>query len=289
MLSALFAFVPTGSFAQSLEDHVAVAAYPDWVAPVAVPQEAFEEAAKLDVAYRLFETQRRLTADQHDFFRRASIGLNTPAGVEGQSTFAVRFDPAYEEVLLHELVIIRDGSRIDKLDVSAFDLYRVETDRDRLIYNGDLEISYVIPDVRQGDVADPDAWPAAAEVVVALHACGPAFDAVVNQAMAASVPWVLAVPCCYSSAIEFSDTARAWADHLGVAAQAHVRRRFVESLIDTERTLRLEAGGYRVSVQAFVPPAVTPHNLLWRAQRVGPSRRSAEAEERRRRLVSGPQ
>ncbi|MEQ8457665.1 MAG: methyltransferase [Sandaracinaceae bacterium] len=144
-------------------------------------------------------------------------------------------------------------------------------------------------EVRQGDVADPDAWPAAAEVVVALHACGPAFDAVVNQAMAASVPWVLAVPCCYSSAIEFSDTARAWADHLGVASQAHVRRRFVESLIDTERTLRLEAGGYRVSVQAFVPPAVTPHNLLWRAHRVGPSRRSAEAEERRRRLVSGPQ
>jgi len=143
-------------------------------------------------------------------------------------------------------------------------------------------------DVREGDVADAGVWPDGAEVVVALHACGPAFDGIVDQAIATCVPWVVAVPCCYANAVGFSDLARAWADHLGVAAQAPVRRRFVESLIDTERTLRLEAAGYRVSVQAFVPPAVTPHNLLWKAQHVGPSRRSTEARERWERLVKGP-
>lgn len=143
-------------------------------------------------------------------------------------------------------------------------------------------------EVREGDVADDAIWPAAAEVVVALHACGPAFDDVVDRAMAHDVPRVLAVPCCYSNAVSFAAVARAWADHLGVAAQAPVRRRFVESLIDTERTLRLEAGGYRVSVQAFVPPTVTPHNLVWNAHRVGPGRRSTEAKERWNRLTRGP-
>lgn len=143
-------------------------------------------------------------------------------------------------------------------------------------------------EVRQGDVSDAEVWPEGAEVVVALHACGPAFDAVVDQAMAKNAPWVVAVPCCYSDAVGFADVARAWADHLGVAAQAPVRRRFVESLIDTERTLRLEAGGYRVSVQAFVPPAVTPHNLVWKAQRVGFGRRADEARERWARLAQGP-
>jgi len=143
-------------------------------------------------------------------------------------------------------------------------------------------------EVREGDVADATVWPAGAEVVVALHACGPAFDDVVNQAIASDVPWILAVPCCYSDAIGFAGRARDWADHLGVATQAPVRRRFVESLIDTERTLRLEAGGYRVSVQPFVPPTVTPHNLVWKARRVGPSRRATEAGERWRRLTNGP-
>ncbi|MBN4049580.1 methyltransferase [bacterium AH-315-N03] len=143
-------------------------------------------------------------------------------------------------------------------------------------------------EVREGDVADARVWPAAAEVVVALHACGPAFDEVVDQAMARNVPWVLAVPCCYSNAVVFAEVARAWADHLGVAGQAPVRRRLFESLIDTERTLRLEAGGYRVSVQPFVPPTVTPHNLVWKAHRVGPGRRADEAKERWDRLAKGP-
>lgn len=143
-------------------------------------------------------------------------------------------------------------------------------------------------EVREGDVADEAVWPTGAEVVVALHACGSAFDGIVDRAIAKKVPWILAVPCCYANAVDFSDLARAWADDLGVATQAPVRRRFIESLIDTERTLRLEAAGYRVSVQAFVPPVVTPHNLLWRAHRVGPSRRSTEAKERWERLVQGP-
>jgi len=149
-------------------------------------------------------------------------------------------------------------------------------------------VSGVEVEVREGAVADEAVWPPGAEVVVALHACGSAFDDIVDQTIARSVPWMLAVPCCYANAVAFAKVARAWAEDLGVAAQAPVRRRFVESLIDTERTLRLEAAGYRVSVQAFVPPTVTPHNLLWRAQRAGPSRRSAEAKERLEQLVKGP-
>jgi hypothetical protein len=143
-------------------------------------------------------------------------------------------------------------------------------------------------EIREGDVGDAGVWPRATEVVVALHACGPAFDEVVDQAIARNVAWVLAVPCCYADTVGFARTARAWADHLGVAAQASVRRRFVESLIDTERTLRLEAGGYRVSVQAFVPPTVTPHNLVWKAHHAGSGRRAAEAQQRWARLAAGP-
>ncbi|MEZ4336472.1 MAG: methyltransferase [Sandaracinaceae bacterium] len=135
-------------------------------------------------------------------------------------------------------------------------------------------------EVREGDVADASVWPAAVEVVVALHACGPAFDAVVDQAMARNAPWIVAVPCCYSDAVGFAEVARAWADHLGVAHQAAVRRRFLESLIDTERTLRLEAGGYRVSVQAFVPPSVTPPPAEGPPRRAEPRSAEVTAPER---------
>jgi hypothetical protein len=139
-------------------------------------------------------------------------------------------------------------------------------------------------EVRQGDVADRSIWPEAPEVVAALHACGPASDAVLDAAVAARARWLLLVPCCYADAVPFAAPARALADDLGLPRQAGVRRRFVESLIDAERTLRLEAAGYQVTVSAFVSPRVTPHNLLWTARRVGPGRRADEAAERLARL-----
>ena len=66
-----------------------------------------------------------------------------------------------------------------------------------------------------------------------------------------------------------TNVAEARAERLGVPKQAQVRRAFVESLIDAERTLRLEAAGYEVNVVAFVSKAVSGHNLLWRCRYIG--------------------
>jgi hypothetical protein len=132
-------------------------------------------------------------------------------------------------------------------------------------------------EVRAGDVADRALWPERPAVVVALHACGAASDEILDAAAAAHARWLLLVPCCYARAVAFSATAEAMADATGIPRQAPVRRRYVETLVDAERTLRLEAAGYEVTLMHFVPPTVTPHNLMFRARRVGEPRRMAEA------------
>ena len=111
-------------------------------------------------------------------------------------------------------------------------------------------------------------------------ACGAASDAVLDAAVARASRWVLLVPCCYAEAVPFSAEARRIAEVMGAPAQAAVRRALVQSLIDAERTLRLEAAGYEVTVTPFVPPTVTPHNLLWTARRVGEPRAMAAAAAR---------
>jgi hypothetical protein len=131
-----------------------------------------------------------------------------------------------------------------------------------------------------GDVADRASWPARPDVVAALHACGPASDAILDAAIAAEARWLLLVPCCYAASVPFAPAAEAAAERLGIPRQAEVRRRFVMSLIDAERTLRLEAAGYETTVLPLVAPTVTPHNLVWRARRVGEPRRMSEAAER---------
>jgi methyltransferase family protein len=136
----------------------------------------------------------------------------------------------------------------------------------------------------EADVADAAAWPREPDAVVALHACGAASDAILDAAVAAEARWLLVVPCCYAGVVPFSATAEAIAERTGVPPEAEVRRRFVMSLIDAERTLRLEAAGWETTVAALVPPTVTPHNLLWRARRMREPVRMQRAAEKLARL-----
>jgi hypothetical protein len=136
------------------------------------------------------------------------------------------------------------------------------------------------------DVADPNAWPDAPDLVVALHACGPAADAIVAQTVRAQARHLLLVPCCTSSGVTAAAVAARRAAQLGLPDHAEVRRRFIQSFVDGARTLVLEAAGYQTTVVPFVPPTLTPHNLLWRARRVRERGRMAAASEKLARLLA---
>jgi hypothetical protein len=137
---------------------------------------------------------------------------------------------------------------------------------------------------RAADVADPGAWPAAPDLVAALHACGPASDAVMDRAIAVGARTLLVVPCCTSALVPAAALADGRAAALGIPRQAPVRRRFIQAIVDAARTLRLEAAGYETEVVELVPATVTPHNLLWRARRVGEPGRMAAARAAMERL-----
>jgi precorrin-6B methylase 2 len=138
--------------------------------------------------------------------------------------------------------------------------------------------STVRVECREASVEAETAWPPQPSIITALHSCGDAADAIIDRAIACRARMLLLVPCCTSEAVAASSQACAHADALGVPRHAPVRRRFIQSVIDAERTWRLEAAGYETEVVEFVAPTVTPHNLLWRARLVGEPRRMAAAK-----------
>ncbi|MBI5480107.1 MAG: methyltransferase [Deltaproteobacteria bacterium] len=101
------------------------------------------------------------------------------------------------------------------------------------------------------DVGDPAVWPAAPDLVVALHACGPAADAIIDRATAVGARRLLLVPCCTGAAVTAASVAEAAARTLGVPRHAPVRRRVIQAMVDAERTL-----GSR-------PPATRPRWSSW--------------------------
>mgnify|MGYP001186465528 CR=1 FL=1 len=139
---------------------------------------------------------------------------------------------------------------------------------------------------REAEVGSPAAWPERPTIVVALHACGPAADEVIGAAVAARARHLLLVPCCTGRAVVAAARAEAAAEARGIPRHAPVRGRFVQALVDAERTWRLESAGYETEVVELVPPTLTPHNLLWRARRVGEPNRMARALRQLSRLRS---
>jgi len=188
---------------------------------------------------------------------------------------------AYVGLLAAELILAKGGRRAL---VTLIERDHARADACRLAAAA-VRAPGVEIQVREADVAEPAAWPANPDLVVALHACGPAADIVLRQSVACRARHLLLVPCCTSRYVGAAAIAARQAAALGMPRHAEVRRRFIQAIVDGERTLALEAAGYQTEVVAFVPPTVTPHNLLWRARHVGEPKRVAAAARSLQRLA----
>lgn len=189
---------------------------------------------------------------------------------------------AYVGILAAELLLSdRGAAHVTLIDRDGHRAAACRAAVERARVSGGIRFS-----VAESDVGANVVWPAEPDLVVALHACGPAADAIIDQATAKNARHLLVVPCCTSAGIRAMPAAIRAARALGVPRQAEIRRRFLQSFVDSERTLRLEAAGYETVIVPFVSPTTTPHNLLWRARRVNEPVRMREAAAELRRLCS---
>jgi NAD(P)-dependent dehydrogenase (short-subunit alcohol dehydrogenase family) len=189
--------------------------------------------------------------------------LRKPVGKKPRVLVDAAAGKGYVGLLAAEL-LLAPGSRVVLIERAPDRVARTREAVARLT-SRDVEVELV-----EKDVADPSAWPARPDLVVALHACGAATDAVIERAVACAAQLLYVVPCCTAKA-SFPMGA------LGIPAHASVRRAFTEAVVASFRTQRLEAAGYETTVAPLVPPTVTPYNMVWRARRVLEPTRMARA------------
>jgi Domain of Unknown Function with PDB structure (DUF3857) len=85
---------------------------------------------------------------------RASQRVLSRAGAERAAHFVVEFDPAYERLEVHFIRILRGQDYIEHARTEAFQIFRRETNLERLTLDGRLTASLLIPDVRVDDVVE---------------------------------------------------------------------------------------------------------------------------------------
>lgn len=104
------------------------------------------------VYYLLVERQDNLATDQ-SYFRYTYKIINS-TGIQEMSDLETNFDPGYQKVSLHNIYIIRDGKRIDKLNLDNLKVVQREAGMDKHLYDGQLTVIAHLTDIRVGDIID---------------------------------------------------------------------------------------------------------------------------------------
>ena len=102
--------------------------------------------------YMMVHSQNHL--EEKAYFEKYVIKVVSEAGLGFASTIKESFDPSYQQLIFHKLIIHRGGRQIDKMDKKKFEIIRREEDLDRAVYNKSLTAVYNMPDVRIGDVIE---------------------------------------------------------------------------------------------------------------------------------------
>src|ERR1700677_99576 len=92
-------------------------------------------------------------AESADYQHRESKFLSEN-GVQDGSRITITFDPAYETLTLHKLVVYRDGKAMDRLASQEIKLLQREEGLDRQLYDGRLSAVMLLEDIRVGDTIE---------------------------------------------------------------------------------------------------------------------------------------
>ncbi len=131
---------------------VAIEPPPAWVEPLEVPVVALPQGpVRPSVQYLLVDDQVQL---EGGLARYADLAFRivSPAGLDELSRLEVSFHPAYEELVLHEVMIHRDGVWHDRLERAELQVIQPEFELHQHIVDGSRMLVVVLPDVRVGDV-----------------------------------------------------------------------------------------------------------------------------------------
>jgi len=125
---------------------------PRWVVPAAEAGTTFTPTAAMH--YRVIDNQLLVDEKSVDEYNHVVRVVDNATGLSAASQIELEFDPSYQTLALHNLQIVRDGKRLNRLDRTRIRLLQREAQLERRMYDGRVTMSIVLEDVRIGDQVD---------------------------------------------------------------------------------------------------------------------------------------
>ena len=127
---------------------------PGWISSTQVSYTDTQMDQEAEDGYVNVDFEKQVCLDQQAVYYKKVTRILSEAGVQNNAQISVSYDPSYQQLVFHTLRIIRNGSAIDKLQISKFKTVQQEKELNRFIYNGKLTAVLILDDVRKGDVIE---------------------------------------------------------------------------------------------------------------------------------------
>ncbi|WP_167013961.1 DUF3857 domain-containing protein [Chitinophaga sp. Cy-1792] len=127
---------------------------PTWLVPHAVHLDKKPNAKNISDGYYHLVQEEQKNLEEHTTYRHIIRQIVSETGIQNGSEISVDFDPSYEKLIFHHLVIRRNGQVINRLNPAAFKLLQQEQDLSRFIYSGTYTALLILEDIRKNDQID---------------------------------------------------------------------------------------------------------------------------------------
>jgi hypothetical protein len=152
-IGLVFSFFFTSGFAllAATRQELAIEPFPNWATSIDVKDRNYplEKEANAGVFFLLFNVE--INAATGERFIHVAQKYTSSVGVEANSRLSFTFDPSYQQLILHKILIHRGDRILNQLELDRIRVIQQEKDLDRLIYNGAKTAFLFLEDVRVGD------------------------------------------------------------------------------------------------------------------------------------------
>lgn len=123
---------------------------PAWIKKI-LPKEKRPADKDISEGYFLSFYENQNHVEREEDYCHVIREIVSDAGVQNGSQITVTYDPGFQQLIFHKVVIWRNGIPSDRLKASSFKLLQSEKELSRFIYSGTYDALMVLDDVRKGD------------------------------------------------------------------------------------------------------------------------------------------
>jgi len=132
-----------------------IGAVPEWVLRTTIregPPGTAGSAAP--IRNLLLDYQVSLLGTTPQLYTHQARAVQTFGAVEKAANIPITFSPDSQRLTVHALAVLRGGRHIDKLPTARVELLRSEAGQESTPYDGVVTATFVLDDVRAGDIVD---------------------------------------------------------------------------------------------------------------------------------------